>query len=89
MILYVVISCMLNTDRAPLDKDTAEQPALRGKEKLRIARDGLFSMVLIVAVLGSIITGIATPTESGAIGVVGAIFLAIIFKRFKRSFNSY
>jgi len=83
MILYVVISCMLNPDRAPLDKDTAEQPALKGKEKLRIARDGLFSMVLIVAVLGSIITGIATPTESGAIGVVGAIFLAIIFKRFK------
>ncbi|WP_372836128.1 TRAP transporter large permease subunit, partial [Pontibacterium sp.] len=53
MILYVVISCMLNPDRAPLDKDTAEQPALKGKEKLRIARDGLFSMVLIVAVLGS------------------------------------
>ena len=83
MILYVVISCMLNPDRAPRDKDIAEQPVLKGKEKLRIARDGLFSMVLIVAVLGSIITGIATPTESGAIGVVGAIFLAIIFKRFK------
>ncbi|MCO4757983.1 MAG: TRAP transporter large permease subunit [Oceanospirillaceae bacterium] len=83
MVLYVVISCMLNPGRAPLDKDIAEQPELKGKEKLRIARDGLFSMVLIVAVLGSIITGIATPTESGAIGVVGAIFLAIIFKRFK------
>lgn len=83
MVLYVVISCMLNPDRAPLDKDIAEQPELKGKEKLRIARDGLFSMVLIVAVLGSIIAGIATPTESGAIGVVGAIFLAIIFKRFK------
>jgi len=40
-------------------------------------------MLLIVAVLGSIITGIATPTESGAIGVVGAILLAIMFKRFK------
>lgn len=83
MVLYVVISCMLNPDRAPRDKDIAEQPELKGKEKLRIARDGLFSMVLIVAVLGSIIAGIATPTESGAIGVVGAIFLAIIFKRFK------
>ncbi|MBE9397354.1 TRAP transporter large permease subunit [Pontibacterium sp. N1Y112] len=83
MILYVVISCMLNPDRAPRDKDIAEQPVLKGKEKLRIARDGLFSMILIVAVLGSIISGIATPTESGAIGVVGAIFLAIIFKRFK------
>lgn len=82
MILYVVISCWLKPERAPLDKDT-EVPVLAGKEKFRIARDGLFSMLLIVAVLGSIITGIATPTESGAIGVVGAILLAIVFKRFK------
>lgn len=82
MVLYVVISCWLKPERAPLDKDT-EVPVLAGKEKFRIARDGLFSMLLIVAVLGSIITDIATPTESGAIGVVGAILLAIVFKRFK------
>ena len=33
-------------------------------------------MVLIITVLGSIFGGIATPTESSAIGAVGAIFLA-------------
>lgn len=82
MIIYVVVSCKLNPERAPLDKE-ADQPVLAGSEKFRIARDGLFSMLLIVAVLGSIVTGIATPTESGAIGVVGAILLAILFKRFK------
>ncbi|MGH1430588.1 MAG: TRAP transporter large permease [Neptuniibacter sp.] len=82
MVIYVVVSCKLNPERAPLDKDT-DVPVLEGKEKFRIARDGLFSMLLIVVVLGSIITGIATPTESGAIGVVGAILLAIVFKRFK------
>lgn len=82
MVLYVVISCKLKPERAPLDQDT-DIPQLAGKEKFRIARDGLFSMLLIVVVLGSIITGIATPTESGAIGVVGAILLAIVFKRFK------
>ncbi|MDI4637479.1 MULTISPECIES: TRAP transporter large permease subunit [Halomonadaceae] len=32
---------------------------------------------------GSIISGIATPTESGAIGVFGAILLAILYKRFR------
>lgn len=83
MILYVVISCKLNPDRAPRDMDNVEAPQLSGKAKFRIARDGLCAMLLIVAVLGSIITGIATPTESGAIGVVGAILLAILFKRFK------
>src|SRR5690606_32869635 len=33
-------------------------------------------LALIVAVLGSILAGIATPTEAAAIGAVGAILLA-------------
>lgn len=33
-------------------------------------------IILIVAVLGSILTGVATPTESAAIGAVGALLLA-------------
>jgi len=81
LILYVVISCKLNPKKAPLDQEQHQQQD--PKEKFRTARDGLFSILLIVAVLGSIITGIATPTESGAIGVVGAMLLAILFKRFK------
>jgi len=83
MILYVFVSCRIWPDRAPLDTDNTELPELTPKAKFRIARDGLCAMLLIVAVLGSIISGIATPTESGAIGVVGAILLAILFKRFK------
>ena len=37
-------------------------------------------MLLIIAVLGSILTGVATPTESAAIGAVGAMLLAGIQK---------
>ncbi|WP_028302350.1 TRAP transporter large permease [Oceanospirillum beijerinckii] len=83
LIAYVIISCWLNPDRAPMDHEQEQAPELPANEKFKIIRDGLFSMLLIVAVLGSIITGIATPTESGAIGVAGAILLAIVFKRFK------
>ncbi|MDV7341205.1 TRAP transporter large permease subunit [Terasakiella sp. A23] len=84
MMLYVALSCWFKPERAPLDKENGfEEKIPTGVEKFKIARDGLCSMLLIVAVLGSIITGIATPTESGAIGVVGAIILAILFKRFK------
>ena len=36
------------------------------------------SAVLIFLVLGTIMTGIATPTESGAMGAIGALFLAWI-----------
>lgn len=40
---------------------------------------GLWSpLLLIVGVLGSIYLGIATPTESAAIGVVGAYLIAVI-----------
>ncbi|GAA0207258.1 TRAP transporter large permease subunit [Kangiella japonica] len=39
-------------------------------------------LILIVAVLGSILYGIATPTEAAAIGAFGAIVLAILRKQF-------
>lgn len=83
LICYVVISCKVNPNKAPLDLEQNDYVEQTPKQKFRILRDGLFSILLIVTVLGSIITGIATPTESGAIGVVGAILLAIVFKRFK------
>ncbi len=42
-------------------------------------------LLLIVTVLGSIFTGIATPTESSAIGAVGAVVLSIFYKSFSFS----
>ena len=38
-------------------------------------------LFLILLVLGSIFVGVATPTEAGALGAVGAIFLAAINRR--------
>lgn len=82
IITYVVITCKLNPEKAPLDAEN-EIEVPKGYELFKTIRDGFSSFLLIVAVLGSIIMGIATPTESGAIGVVGAIILSILFKRFK------
>jgi tripartite ATP-independent transporter DctM subunit len=43
---------------------------------------GLFPMTaLLVVVLGSIFAGWATPTESGAVGVVGSMFIAALNNR--------
>lgn len=78
---YIIISCKLNPERAPLG--TGEESKMTPQEKTRTLRDGFMSLLLIFAVLGSIISGIATPTESGAIGVVGAVILAFFFKRFR------
>ncbi len=38
-------------------------------------------LVLILLVLGSIFAGVATPTEAGAVGAVGAILLAALHRR--------
>ncbi|SMN12699.1 TRAP dicarboxylate transporter, DctM subunit, unknown substrate 6 [Bathymodiolus heckerae thiotrophic gill symbiont] len=38
-------------------------------------------ITLIIAVLGSIFLGIATPTESASIGAVGALILALFYQR--------
>lgn len=84
LITYIIISSKLKPENAPLlTESNPGLPKLKGKEKLRVFRDGFLSIGLIFVVLGSIISGIATPTESGALGVVGAVLLAIFFKRFK------
>jgi len=43
------------------------------------------SLVLIFLVLGTIFMGLATPTEAGAMGAVGAIVLSILHRRFSRA----
>jgi tripartite ATP-independent transporter DctM subunit len=48
----------------------------------RVLRGMVPSIVLIFMVLGTIFMGLATPTEAGAMGVVGAILLALINRRF-------
>jgi tripartite ATP-independent transporter DctM subunit len=45
--------------------------------------------LLIFAVLGSIFAGIATPTESAAMGVVGALVLTFFTKSFSFSMLKY
>ncbi|MGX9963959.1 TRAP transporter large permease [Roseomonas sp. F4] len=50
--------------------------------KLRGLVDLLPTIVLILIVLGTIYAGLATPTESAALGVVAAIVIAIVERRF-------
>lgn len=56
-------------------------PALTGKEYTRPTAADLLGAVLppialIIAVLGSILAGIATPSEAASVGAVGAILMA-------------
>jgi len=46
-----------------------------------LIKDLLPPLVLIISVLGSIIAGIATPTEAASVGAMGAVFLAALNKQ--------
>ncbi|WP_235961188.1 TRAP transporter large permease [Falsiroseomonas selenitidurans] len=50
--------------------------------KLRGLWDLVPTILLILVVLGTIYAGLATPTESAALGVVAAIFIAVVERRF-------
>lgn len=50
-----------------------------------IIRDVFPVLLLVVAVLGSIIGGIAAPTEAASMGAMGALLIAVVSRRFNRS----
>ena len=71
--LYVFLVAMVKPELAPgAETDGAEESDL-----LTALLKGLFPPVfLMVAVLGSILMGIATPTEAASVGALGAMALA-------------
>jgi len=42
-------------------------------------------LILVISVLGSIINGIATPTEASGLGAFGALFITMLYRRFSLS----
>jgi tripartite ATP-independent transporter DctM subunit len=72
-ILYILIYAHFDKSVAPaIESDEPYSVVLRRSLKL-IAPP----LLLIIAVLGSIFAGIASPTESAAFGVIGALILAL------------
>jgi tripartite ATP-independent transporter DctM subunit len=70
---YVIVWALLNPDKVP---PAERRTTLR--EKLAESRSLIPVVVLILAVLGSIYTGIATATEAAAIGVLGSLGIAAV-----------
>lgn len=72
-LLYQFAISILKPDSAPAPPEDSSVEAI---EILVLVGRLIPPLILIVGVLGSILTGIATPTESASIGAVGAIVLA-------------
>ena len=83
--LYLLyLTYIANTRRNALPTATDEQLQSSGGITLavRVLRGLLPPLLLIVAVLGSILAGIATPTEAASVGAIGAMLLAILRGQF-------
>ena len=79
-ILYVIVSSWLNSSSAPaIPVDPTVQ---KSKIIVRALIAVIPPLLLILVVLGSIFQGIATPTESSALGCLGAVALALIYRKF-------
>ena len=82
--MYVIIISTFRKDVAPaLPPDQREKNM--GKLALRVVFVLLPPLLLILVVLGSIFFGVASPTEAGALGAVGAIILAAASKHLNKT----
>ena len=77
--LYVIIRAYLSPQMAPSQKTEI----IEGRWKIMLT-SLLPPFVLISSVLGSILLGIATPTEAAGVGALGAILLAVSKKSLNR-----
>lgn len=76
---YVLLVAMLKPEVAPpLEKQEIDYP--RPGIITALLKGLLPPVILMVAVLGSILMGVATPTEAASVGAVGAMLLALLKK---------
>lgn len=77
-VVFILVYAYINPEAAPVPEE--QEPIT-----LRLVGDVILSVMapagLIVAVLGSIFFGIATPTEAAGVGAFGALLLALWNRR--------
>jgi tripartite ATP-independent transporter DctM subunit len=79
-IVYILIYAKLNPEAAkPIERD---ESISRREEVITALKAVIPPLALIVVVLGSIFAGVATPTESAALGGAGAILLSLLYRQF-------
>jgi tripartite ATP-independent transporter DctM subunit len=84
-IIYIFTVTLIKPSLAPpIPKAELEALAGGGMLAARVGKALLPPLFLIVAVLGSMFAGVASPTEAAAVGAVGAMILTIANRKFSR-----
>lgn len=77
--LYIAVRCFLQPHMGPA---LAKDERASWHEKLASVKAVILPIMIVVMVLGSILSGIATPTEAAAVGVLGALICAVAHRTF-------
>lgn len=79
-IVYTLIRCLINPELGP-----PLPPELRPTSFTWVLKELMIGVIpvsaLILATLGSIMAGLATPTEGAAAGAFGALVLTLVYRR--------
>jgi len=77
-IVYLLIMARLRPASMPAWQETTSATAAESNLLPRILKALLPALLLMLTVLGSIIMGVATPTEAAGVGALGACLLAVL-----------
>ncbi len=80
-IAYIIIRCRINPELGP-SIPKSEMTEFSIQKLMKLLKAMVPPVLLIVAVLGTIFSGIAPPTEAAAVGSLAAILLAVAYKKF-------
>ena len=81
-IFYIAVRCFLNPKLGPAISPEQLSSSTSAEKLFRLLKSLLPPVFLILAVLGTIFTGIAPPTEAAAMGSLASIILAIAYRKF-------
>jgi tripartite ATP-independent transporter DctM subunit len=79
-LVYVVVRAIMNPSLAPKPKDLQNYSVIA--TILLVLKAFVPLAALILSVLGSILLGMATPSEAAAMGALGGVVLAIVYRAF-------
>ncbi len=87
-VTYVVVRCYFNPELGPsLPADQISKFDM--KKFLRLMKSLAPPILLIMAVLGTIFSGVAPPTEASAVGCLAAVLLTVFYGRFSLELLSH
>jgi tripartite ATP-independent transporter DctM subunit len=81
-IVYIIVAAIINPESAPAITKEDLGDLVGKKLVLQVMVSMVPPLFLMVAVLGSIFAGVASPTEAAAVGAVGATILTVANRKF-------